>query len=169
MWVPVRGGRDYTDRRILRKVLDDLALERDIDVVIHGDAVGSNRMAGEWASLSGIRELAFPADWEKFRRAAGPIRNRQVLVEAAPDVVVASPGGRRAANMIRQARAAGVPVHEHGPRNKGRRDPPLVLRGRDGGRGSSRRSEFHRPLCRHVRARRLEQGRVLRLPDPPRW
>lgn len=73
-------------------------------------------MAGEWARLTGIRELAFPADWENYRRAAGPIRNRQMLVEATPDLVVAFPGGPGTANMIRQARAAGVPVHEHGAR-----------------------------------------------------
>lgn len=114
MRVLVCGGRDFDDREFLREVLDALAREHVIDVVIHGDAVGADRMAGEWARLAGIRELAFPADWEKYRRAAGPIRNRQMLVEAAPDVVVAFPGGRGTANMIRQARAAGVPVHEHG-------------------------------------------------------
>ncbi len=115
MRILVCGGRDFDDRDFLREVLDELAREHVIDVVIHGDAVGADRMAGEWARLSGIRELAFPADWEKYRQAAGPIRNQQMLVEAAPDLVVAFPGGRGTANMIRQARAAGVPVHEHGP------------------------------------------------------
>jgi hypothetical protein len=116
MRVLVCGGRDFDDREFLREVLDELAREHVIDVVIHGDAVGADRMAGEWARLSGIRELAFPANWEKYRRAAGPIRNRQMLVEYAPDLIVAFPGGRGTANMIRQARAAGVPVHVHGPR-----------------------------------------------------
>jgi hypothetical protein len=116
MRVLVCGGRDFGDREFLREVLDELAREHVVDVVIHGDAVGADRMAGEWARLAGIRELAFPADWQEYRRAAGPIRNRQMLVEAAPDVVVAFPGRRGTANMIRQARAAGVPVHEHGLR-----------------------------------------------------
>ncbi len=115
MRVLVYGGRGFDDREFLRKALDELARECGIDVVIHGDAIGADRMAGEWARRSGIRELAFPADWEKYLRAAGPIRNRQMLVEALPDLVVAFPGGRGTANMIRQARAAGVPVHEHAP------------------------------------------------------
>lgn len=112
MRVLVCGGRAFTDRERLRSALDRIASDARIDVVIHGDAAGADRLAGEWARLSGIRELAFPADWERHGRAAGPIRNRRMLVESEPDLVVAFPGGRGTANMMRQARAAGVPVLE---------------------------------------------------------
>ncbi|MBB5222740.1 hypothetical protein HNP73_002676 [Amaricoccus macauensis] len=112
MRVFVCGGRGFTDRESLRSALDRIASGARIDVVIHGDAAGADRLAGEWARLSGIRELAFPADWERHGRAAGPIRNRRMLVEGEPDLVVAFPGGRGTANMMRQARAAGVPVLE---------------------------------------------------------
>ncbi|MEM9912925.1 MAG: hypothetical protein AAF922_19365 [Pseudomonadota bacterium] len=43
-------------------------------------------------------------------RAAGPIRNKEMLDEGCPDLVVAFPGGRGTANMVKQAQAAGVEV-----------------------------------------------------------
>ena len=50
----------------------------------------------------------FPADWKVRGRAAGHIRNQQMLDEGRPHLVVAFPGGRGTADMVRRARAAGI-------------------------------------------------------------
>jgi hypothetical protein len=52
----------------------------------------------------------YRADWAKHGRAAGPIRNKQMLEEGKPDLVVAFPGGQGTANMMSQVREAGVRV-----------------------------------------------------------
>jgi len=83
-----------------------------VSVVIHGAAPGADTLAGRWAELRRVPVEAFPADWEKHGRAAGPIRNAPMLAEGKPDLVVAFPGGRGTANMCKQARAAGVKVVE---------------------------------------------------------
>ncbi len=44
--------------------------------------------------MAGIPVMTFPADREKHGRAAGPIRNKQMLEEGKPDLVAAFPGGR---------------------------------------------------------------------------
>lgn len=80
------------------------------DVVIHGAASGIDEAAGAAAKIKGLRIEAYPADWKTHGRAAGPIRNRQMLVDGKPDLVVAFPGGRGTANMVRQAREHGVAV-----------------------------------------------------------
>jgi hypothetical protein len=67
-------------------------------------------MAGEFAKWKGIAVKEYPADWQKHGKAAGPIRNRQMLEDGKPDLVIAFSGGRGTANMISQARAAGVKV-----------------------------------------------------------
>lgn len=82
------------------------------EVVIHGDAQGADRLAGAEARRRGIPIEAYPADWEKHGRAAGPIRNQQMLDEGKPDLVVAFHlyNSRGTADMIRRARSAGIPV-----------------------------------------------------------
>lgn len=57
-----------------------------------------------------VAYLNYPADWEKHGRAAGPIRNEKMLIVGTPDMVLAFPGGRGTADMIRKAEAAGLPV-----------------------------------------------------------
>lgn len=106
----VCGGRDYADRKRLFSVLD--ALQPYPTVVIHGAARGADSLAGEWARVRDIAERPFPADWKTHGKGAGFIRNRQMLIEGQPTFVVAFPGGRGTGNMIKLAKAAGVPVME---------------------------------------------------------
>lgn len=54
----------------------------------------------------------FRADWEQCGRQAGPLRNARMLAEGRPDAVIAFPGGKGTADMVRKARAAGLPVVE---------------------------------------------------------
>jgi hypothetical protein len=57
--------------------------------------------------------VAVMADWS-IGRKAGPIRNQRMLDEHAPDLVVAFPGGRGTADMVRRARKSGVEVAKIG-------------------------------------------------------
>jgi hypothetical protein len=112
--VLVCGGRDYFDHARIWSVLDhyNAAAIGGFYCVIHGAATGADRLAGAWAAARGVVELPFPADWDRWGRAAGPIRNAFMLKEGRPDVVIAFPGGPGTANMIEHARKAGVPVLE---------------------------------------------------------
>lgn len=112
MRVLVCGGRDFADIELLEKTLDDLHRQYPFSVVIDGDARGADRMAGIWADSRKISRAIFPADWKTLGRAAGPIRNEQMLREGRPELVVAFPGGRGTAHMVRLSREAGVPVIE---------------------------------------------------------
>lgn len=65
----------------------------------------------------------YPADWEKYGKVAGPIRNQQMLDEGKPDVVYAFTddlsNSRGTADMCRRANKAGVPVYVIGRYGKG--------------------------------------------------
>lgn len=120
--VLVCGGRDYGDIKQsdpvrleqyfqVMKTLDDLAAKwpRDQDGsltirVLSGAARGVDSVAIDWAKVNMVECLQFPADWESHGKSAGPIRNKQMLDEGKPDLVVAFPGGRGTANMAKQAR-----------------------------------------------------------------
>ncbi len=109
--VLVCGGRDYHDATTMEQVLSSF-LEQG-DCVIHGGARGADALAGDIAGrVLGYPVHVFPADWHQYGKAAGPIRNKQMLDEGKPTLVLAFPGGRGTQNMIDQARTAGISVVE---------------------------------------------------------
>ena len=71
---------------------------------------GADTLAGEYARDRGIPCRSFPADWRRHGRPAGFIRNRQMLDEGKPELVVAFPGGPGTRNMVKTALERGFPV-----------------------------------------------------------
>jgi YspA, cpYpsA-related SLOG family len=108
--VLVCGGRDFTDRETVFGELDRLHRERRITLVVHGGAHGADELAGEWASSRRIACRVFHADWRAYGKAAGPIRNKQMIDEGRPDLVVAFEGGRGTAGMVSLAREARLEI-----------------------------------------------------------
>jgi NADPH:quinone reductase-like Zn-dependent oxidoreductase len=109
MRVLITGGRDFADRDLLFETLDRLHAVHGFTVLIHGAASGADTLAGEWAKECGVEVIARAADWKKHGRAAGPIRNQEMLKEN-PQMVIAFPGGKGTANMVAIAKKAGIEV-----------------------------------------------------------
>jgi hypothetical protein len=78
--------------------------------IIAGGARGVDTAAIDWAIIYWVTYQEYYADWEKYGKAAGAIRNKQMLDEGKPDVVIAFPGGKGTANMIKQAEERGIKV-----------------------------------------------------------
>lgn len=112
MRVLVCGGRNYQNGQHLSAVLNKLHAEAGIDVLIEGGAKGADYLAHVWAAMNDVEIERYEADWENQGTFAGPARNKRMLDEGKPDVVIAFPGGRGTADMIRKARRAGVEVVE---------------------------------------------------------
>jgi len=127
--VLVCGGRDYgtkvvDDQRIidrrqvdrLRRLLDAVhegaRAAGKVLVIIHGNARGADLLADQYAREKSLKVLSFPADWRNHGRSAGPIRNKLMLTNGQPRVIIAFKGGNGTADMIRQGKKAGVPVYE---------------------------------------------------------
>lgn len=114
MRVLVTGGRDYADRQAVFHELDALQSKHGYLVVIQGGANGADSFARMWCcqkkQCDMVMMINVPADWRTHGKAAGPIRNQAMLDECRPNLVLAFPGGRGTADMVRRAEAAGVPV-----------------------------------------------------------
>lgn len=67
-------------------------------------------LARGWAAERTLPYMTFPANWDRFGKAAGPIRNKWMLEYGQPDLVVAFPGGKGTAHMVKIATEAGVAV-----------------------------------------------------------
>jgi hypothetical protein len=109
MKVLVCGGRDFNNKELLWQFLDRF---HGISVIVHGASRGADRLAGEWAVFHSIPAQVFPAEWDRYGKSAGPIRNQQMIDRANPDTVIAFPGGRGTADMISRAKKAKIRVIE---------------------------------------------------------
>lgn len=102
----VTGGRDYTDRAKVYETLDKL----QPSMVCHGGANGADHHADRWAKDRQIPVMCYPAQWLRLGKPAGPIRNRQMLTEFRPDLVIQFPGGAGTAHCAQSARDIDIPV-----------------------------------------------------------
>jgi len=110
MRVLVCGGRRYHNRARVYSALNKVDADFGITCVIHGACTGADELAGRWARISSKEERAYPADWKKLGRKAGPIRNDRMLMDGKPDIVLAFPGGIGTEDMVRKAERKGVVV-----------------------------------------------------------
>lgn len=105
----VCGGRKYNGDGQLWEVLAKHVTHDDI--VIEGGASGADSLAHQFCVEHGIPVAVVPANWYFYEKSAGTLRNEWML-RLKPDLVIAFPGGRGTANMIKLAKEAGVEVIE---------------------------------------------------------
>lgn len=92
---------------MLRRYLD---AEREV-IVISGGARGADALAHEVAEQLGMETEVHVAEWYRYGRQAGPIRNDH-MVSLGADVCLAFPLGRSVGtrHCMAAAEAAGIPV-----------------------------------------------------------
>lgn len=86
MKVLICGDRNWTDEQAIRHVIKRL---KSGDVVIEGEARGADKIARDLAMRAEISVDHYHAQWSRYGRAAGPIRNKRMLEEGRPDIVIA--------------------------------------------------------------------------------
>ena len=79
------GDRNYKD---WIKVQDYLNTIPRTAIIIHGGARGADSLAGNLATSLKMKVIKFPAEWDKYGKAAGVLRNQQMLDDGHPDLVV---------------------------------------------------------------------------------
>jgi hypothetical protein len=110
MIVVVTGGRRCKDERFVNHCLTSFHIDRGITEMVNGMArEGVDKFCYEWALRHGIPVRQFPADWDSYGEAAGPIRNQEML-DQNPDIEVGLvfPGNSGTNDMTRRLRKAGI-------------------------------------------------------------
>jgi len=85
MKILVCGCRTWLDEETIKKVLSQYGPDT---VIIQGEARGADITAKRVAEELKMTVIGFPAEWDKFGRRAGIIRNIQML-DTNPDLVIA--------------------------------------------------------------------------------
>lgn len=121
MRILVCGSRTWSDGEALKSLVwGAFAIQRQDDdeanIVIHGGAPGADSFAAELADESPVVDAEeYPARWEEHGKAAGPIRNQEMIEIGKPDLVLAFidkplKDSRGTADMIRRAYNAAIPA-----------------------------------------------------------
>lgn len=133
MIVVVTGGRYFDNETMVENALNIVypsmvihggcraKLEKNGEIVL----TGADYLADKWAKRTATPHMVFPARWDTEGRAAGPIRNREMLMFAKsmmemPSLtdkklkVIAFPGGRGTLNCIKTAKELGIEVMDLG-------------------------------------------------------
>lgn len=107
MKVVVCGGRDYDSPAHVWHDLNILHEQYKFTDLMQGGARGVDKFAKEWAATKPeIKRHVCRAQWDRYGNAAGPMRNARMM-EWEPDFVIAFPGGKGTANLVKQAHDSG--------------------------------------------------------------
>ena len=109
MKVVIAGSRDITDYNILIKAIKECPFQ--ITEVISGRARGVDTLGEKYAEDYGLKLHLFPADWKKYRNAAGPIRNAQMADFADAVLCVWDGVSSGTKDMMNQAKKRGLPLY----------------------------------------------------------
>lgn len=110
MRVIIAGGRDFVPKLRHWLMLDDLHEQIQITRVICGMARGADLFGRNWAISVGMPVSEFPADWNKYGKSAGYLRNVQMAENA--DAVVLFAGGKGTQHMANIAREKGLKIYD---------------------------------------------------------
>lgn len=109
----VAGSRDFANKEKLYKTLDTCLEDVDGEVeIVSGHCRGADMLGEQYAKEHLIPLVVFPADWERYGKRAGYIRNKQMAEYASKEdgVLIAFPVGesRGTKMMIRLAHEYGL-------------------------------------------------------------
>jgi len=132
----VCGSRTWDDYALVKNEIREFILNVDqIECIIEGGAKGADYCAKLVAIELNIPFEEFPADWERYGKRAGPIRNQLMIDVGKPDYVLAFHDtyvtSRGTKSMINKAEKAGIPFciisHELSWKPQGTIHPATLL------------------------------------------
>lgn len=112
--VIIAGGRDFNDYELLRRkcraLLRTHLLMPDKLIIVDGDARGADRLGRRFAIEHKCQSKTFPADWDKYGKRAGHLRNGEMAGYAHALIAFHDGKSKGTADMIQQATAMGLDV-----------------------------------------------------------
>lgn len=111
MRIIIAGSRYFNDYAFLEEQVNNILITEGIHPteIISGGAPGVDTLGEQYAKKHGWSIKRFPADWNKYGRAAGPIRNRQ-MAEYGDILIAFDAGGNGTKSMIQEMRKVGKKV-----------------------------------------------------------
>jgi predicted Rossmann fold nucleotide-binding protein DprA/Smf involved in DNA uptake len=117
MKVIIAGSRDIPEK-VSRELIELTIKDSELDVteVVSGGARGVDTHGENWAFDNNIPVRKYLADWDKYGRGAGMIRNRMMAAYADALIAIWDGQSRGTENMIKTAKQLGLMVYVMAPK-----------------------------------------------------
>ena len=112
----VCGGRHFENYALLCKTLAE-NFGNDIEEIVSGHCQGADTLGEKWAKEHDVPCKIFPAEWKRYGKKAGPMRNKQMVdyidgFSKKAVVAFTSPNSVGTRNTIALAKRKGISVIE---------------------------------------------------------
>lgn len=117
MRVIIAGSRTIIDQKVVLRAIriaNQIIPTVEIDEVLSGCAQGVDFIGEAWGHDSGLVVRRFPADWNKWGKAAGFRRNAEMAKQADALIAVWDGKSKGTKHMIDHAIGEGLIVYIHG-------------------------------------------------------
>ena len=104
----VAGDRTFGNYGVVADAIEEQL--GTFDEIVSGGARGVDTLGEQWANNHGVKLTVFKAEWNKFGKAAGVIRNRQMAEYADSLLAFLKPTSKGTKNMITVATKLGLEV-----------------------------------------------------------
>ena len=108
----IAGGRDFIPAKEHYRWLVEALADNHVSEIVSGGCSGADRFGERAAAHYNLKLSRFPAEWNKYGKAAGPKRNEKMAEYA--DICILLPGGRGTADMESRAKAHGLKIAKYG-------------------------------------------------------
>jgi hypothetical protein len=114
MKLVIFGSRGIEDMRTVEEAMEACGLAAQVTEIVSGGAGGVDRLGERYARQHGLPCTVFPAQWTKYGKNAGPLRNMEMARYADYGVAVWDGVSRGTAHMLKLMKGrVFVAVHRH--------------------------------------------------------
>lgn len=97
----IAGSRHCTDPKILEVAIESCPF--DVTSVVSGQAPGADTLGEDYAKSHGLLLYCYPANWKKYGKSAGPLRNAEMANNAEALIALWDGKSKGTLNMIKHA------------------------------------------------------------------
>jgi hypothetical protein len=107
MQLAIVGSRDFRDEKAfeerVKEFLSGYNNNELPEAVVSGGATGADTLAKNWAKKNGVKLVEYKADFNRYGKAAGPIRNALIVKDCTHVLAFPSRHGKGTQDTIKKA------------------------------------------------------------------
>lgn len=109
----IAGSRNFgIGIATLEDILYHFEIEGEIEEVVSGRARGIDSLGEHYADCHNLDCIMYPADWDKYGKSAGPMRNKEMAEYADALLLIWDGESRGSKNMKSQMEKLNKPIYE---------------------------------------------------------